>query len=170
MDECKHKIDGICMVASRIAGIDCRAAQSTCMACKADINPMQPNRPTYGLATVSLNRAGIFDIEKHQAILDAAKHVDTPIEFGPGTELENAIKTIEKYVPWLVPKDRCAGCKLLKHQMNKWGPDGCERRIKRILAKMRANAAENGIPFVEIAAKGLVIKAIQSARNLYHQS
>lgn len=42
----------------------------------------------------------------------------------------------------------------LKHQMNKWGPDGCERRIKRILAKMRANAEENGVAFIAFAAAG----------------
>ena len=171
---CKHLKDGVCEIATKLAGIDARAAASTCMACQADIMPMQVNKPTCGLAVATLHRAGLFDHEKHQDLVRAAMH-DRRIHYGPGTELEKLINSAKDSLPWFFPKDwffpkgDCPMCKDLKYKMNAWGTDGCERRIKRILVKMRDNAQQNGIAFVATAAEGYVRKAIQIARDLDNQ-
>jgi hypothetical protein len=51
--------------------------------------------------------------------------------------------------------------------MDAWGPDECERpeRIDEVVAVMRAEAAARGLPFVDIAGRVLVRRAIANARR-----
>ena len=52
-------------------------------------------------------------------------------------------------------------------KMDAWGPDECERpeRIEEVVAVMREEAKARGLPFVEIAAKLLIKRAIHNARK-----
>jgi hypothetical protein len=51
--------------------------------------------------------------------------------------------------------------------MDSWGPDECERpeRIEYILAAMRENAQNRGLPFLDAAGRFLIKRAIKNARK-----
>ena len=51
--------------------------------------------------------------------------------------------------------------------MDAWGPDECERpeRIDEVVAVMRAEAEARGLPFLDIAGRLLVRRAIRNARR-----
>ena len=51
--------------------------------------------------------------------------------------------------------------------MDAWGPDECERpeRIEEVVAVMREEAKARGLPFVDIAGRLLVRRAIRNARR-----
>jgi hypothetical protein len=51
--------------------------------------------------------------------------------------------------------------------MDAWGPDECARpeRIDEVVAVMRAEAAARGLPFIDVAARLLVKRAIANARR-----
>jgi hypothetical protein len=51
--------------------------------------------------------------------------------------------------------------------MDQWGPAECEKpeRIAEILAAMRDNAQKRGLPFIELAARLLIRRAISNARR-----
>jgi len=95
---------------------------------------------------------------------------DTPLPFnaeppppasGPGTELSRILKRFG-----IEPTPTCA-CRAKAAEMDRWGPDECARpdRIEEVVAVMRAEAEARGLPFVEIAAKLLIKRAIHNARK-----
>jgi hypothetical protein len=51
--------------------------------------------------------------------------------------------------------------------MDQWGPDECEKqeRISEVLNAMRENASKRGLPFIELAARLLIRRAIRNARR-----
>jgi len=51
--------------------------------------------------------------------------------------------------------------------MDAWGPDECEKpeRQDYILAAMRENAEKRGLPFLDVAGRMLVRRAIKSAKK-----
>jgi hypothetical protein len=51
--------------------------------------------------------------------------------------------------------------------MDQWGPDECERpeRIDEVVAVMREEATARGLPFLDIAGRLLVRRAIRNARK-----
>ena len=51
--------------------------------------------------------------------------------------------------------------------MDMWGPDECERpeRIDEVVAVMRAEAEARGLPFLDVAGRMLVRRAISNARR-----
>jgi hypothetical protein len=59
------------------------------------------------------------------------------------------------------------GCKCRSYsaQMDRWGVDGCTDRIMEIVAWLRAEAGNRGLPFVDFLAKMLVSRAIANARR-----
>jgi hypothetical protein len=54
--------------------------------------------------------------------------------------------------------------------MDAWGPDECSRpeRIDKVVAVMRAEAEARGLPFLDVAGRMLVRRAIQNARKKQH--
>lgn len=80
---------------------------------------------------------------------------------GPGTELSKLLKRFG-----IEPTPTCA-CRAKAAEMDAWGPDECSKpeRINEVVAVMRAEAEARGLPFVEIAAKLLVRRAIHNARQ-----
>jgi hypothetical protein len=84
-----------------------------------------------------------------------------PPTHGPGTELSKLLKRLG-----IEPTPTCA-CRAKAQQMDAWGCDECERpeRIDEVVAVMRAEAEARGLPFLDVAGRMLVRRAISNARR-----
>lgn len=80
---------------------------------------------------------------------------------GPGTELSKLLKRIG-----IEPTPTCQ-CRAKQQEMDAWGCDEASRpeRIEEIVAVMRAEAEARGLPFLDLAGRLLVKRAIQNARK-----
>ena len=80
---------------------------------------------------------------------------------GPGTELSRLLKRLG-----INPTPTCQ-CRAKAEQMDLWGPDECERpeRIDEVVKVMREEAKARGLPFIDIAGRMLVRRAIRNARR-----
>jgi len=80
---------------------------------------------------------------------------------GPGTELSKLLKRFG-----IEPTPTCA-CRAKAAQMDQWGPDECSKpeRIDEVVAVMRAEAEARGLPFLDLAGRLLVRRAISNARR-----
>ena len=80
---------------------------------------------------------------------------------GPGTELSKILKRFG-----ISPTPTCA-CRAKAAQMDAWGCDEASKpeRIDEVVAVMRAEAEARGLPFLDIAGRVLVRRAIQNARK-----
>ena len=84
-----------------------------------------------------------------------------PLSHGPGTELSRLLKRLG-----INPTPTCQ-CRAKQQQMDQWGCDECERpeRIDEVVKVMRAEAEARGLPFLDIAGRLLVRRAISNARR-----
>jgi hypothetical protein len=84
-----------------------------------------------------------------------------PPTHGPGTELSKLLKRFG-----IEPTPTCA-CRAKAAEMDAWGCDECEKpeRIAEVVAVMRAEAEARGLPFLDVAGRMLVRRAIQNARR-----
>jgi len=84
-----------------------------------------------------------------------------PTTNGPGTELSKLLKRIG-----INPTPTCQ-CRAMSQKMDQWGPDECSKpeRIDEVVAVMRAEAEARGLPFLDVAGRLLVRRAIQNARR-----
>jgi hypothetical protein len=80
---------------------------------------------------------------------------------GPGTELSKLLKRFG-----IEPTPTCQ-CRAKAAEMDAWGPDECEKpeRIEEVVAVMRAEAEARGLPFLDVAGRMLVRRAIKNARR-----
>ena len=84
-----------------------------------------------------------------------------PPSSGPGTELSKLLKRFG-----IEPTPTCQ-CRAKAAEMDAWGPDECEKpeRIEEVVAVMRAEAEARGLPFLDVAGRLLVRRAIRNARR-----
>jgi len=84
-----------------------------------------------------------------------------PPTHGPGTELKKLLKRFG-----INPTPTCA-CRAKAAQMDAWGCDECSKpeRIDEVVAVMRAEAEARGLPFLDLAGRMLVRRAIKNARK-----
>ncbi|NBX24251.1 MAG: hypothetical protein EBR52_09180 [Microbacteriaceae bacterium] len=84
-----------------------------------------------------------------------------PLPSGPGTELSKLLKRFG-----IEPTPTCQ-CRAKAAEMDAWGPDECEKpeRIEEVVAVMRAEAEARGLPFLDVAGRMLVRRAIKNARR-----
>jgi hypothetical protein len=84
-----------------------------------------------------------------------------PPASGPGTELSRLLKRFG-----IEPTPTCS-CRAKAAEMDRWGCDEAAKpeRIDEVVAVMRAEAAARGLPFVDIAGRVLVRRAIANARR-----
>ena len=84
-----------------------------------------------------------------------------PLSHGPGTELSRLLKRLG-----INPTPTCA-CRAKQQEMDAWGCDECSKpeRIDEVVAVMRAEAEARGLPFIDIAGRMLVRRAIANARR-----
>jgi hypothetical protein len=80
---------------------------------------------------------------------------------GPGTELSKLLKRFG-----IEPTPTCQ-CRAKAAEMDAWGPDECEKpeRIDEVVAVMRAEAEARGLPFLDVAGRMLIRRAIKNARR-----
>ena len=80
---------------------------------------------------------------------------------GPGTELSRLLKRFG-----VEPTPACS-CRAKAGEMDAWGCDECSKpeRIEEVVSVMRAEAEARGLPFVDMAARLLVRRAIHNARK-----
>ena len=80
---------------------------------------------------------------------------------GPGTELSRLLKRFG------IEQLAACQCRAKQQDMDHWGPDECERpeRIDEVVAVMRAEAEARGLPFLDVAGRLLVRRAIANARR-----
>ena len=80
---------------------------------------------------------------------------------GPGTELSKLLKRIG-----IEPTPTCQ-CRAMAAQMDAWGCDEASKpeRIDEVVAVMRAEAEARGLPFLDLAGRLLVRRAIANARR-----
>jgi hypothetical protein len=84
-----------------------------------------------------------------------------PATHGPGTELSRLLKRIG-----INPTPTCQ-CREMSQKMDQWGCDEASKpeRIDEVVAVMRAEAEARGLPFLDIAGRLLVRRAISNARR-----
>jgi hypothetical protein len=80
---------------------------------------------------------------------------------GPGTELSKLLKRFG-----ISPTPTCS-CRAKAAEMDRWGCDEAAKpeRIDEVVAVMRAEAAARGLPFLDVAGRVLVRRAIANARR-----
>jgi hypothetical protein len=80
---------------------------------------------------------------------------------GPGTQLSKLLKRFG-----ISPTPTCA-CRAKANEMDAWGCDEASRpeRIEQVVAVMREEANARGLPFLDVAARLLVKRAIHNARK-----
>jgi hypothetical protein len=84
-----------------------------------------------------------------------------PPTHGPGTELSKLLKRFG-----INPTPTCQ-CRAMSQKMDLWGCDECSKpeRIDEVVAVMRAEAEARGLPFLDVAGRMLVRRAISNARR-----
>lgn len=87
-----------------------------------------------------------------------------PPTHGPGTELGKLLKRFG-----IEPTPTCA-CRAKAQEMDAWGCDEAERpeRIDEVVAVMREEAKSRGLPFLDVAGRLLVKRAVKNARVRLH--
>ena len=84
-----------------------------------------------------------------------------PPTHGPGTELSRLLKRVG-----ISPTPTCQ-CRAKQQEMDAWGCDEASKpeRIDEVVAVMRAEAEARGLPFLDVAGRMLVRRAISNARR-----
>ena len=84
-----------------------------------------------------------------------------PALHGPGTELSKLLKRFG-----IEPTPTCA-CRAKANEMDAWGCDECSKpeRIEEVVDVMRQEAKARGLPFLDMAGRMLVRRAIANARK-----
>ena len=89
---------------------------------------------------------------------DAAK-VATHAQHGPGTELKKLLSSVG-----ITATPNCS-CNARAADMDRNGVEWCESNIDTIVGWLREEAEKRGLPFVDLAGRLLVRRAIKNARR-----
>jgi len=96
----------------------------------------------------------------HLCRADGVPALPAPIPVaGPGTHLASLLGRLG-----LSERPGCR-CKSYAAQMDRWGVDECLDRILEIVAWLRAEAGNRGLPFVDFVGRMLINRAIANARR-----
>ena len=96
----------------------------------------------------------------HLCRADGVPALPAPIPVaGPGTHLASLLRRLG------IAETPGCKCRSYAAQMDRYGVDGCTDRIMEIVAWLRAEAGNRGLPFVDFAGKLLVNRAIANARR-----
>ena len=80
---------------------------------------------------------------------------------GPGAELK---KLLGGWPLYITSTSECP-CNAYSAKMNAWGCDECAQRLDEIVAHLREQAEARGLPFIDVAGRLLVKRAIRNARQ-----
>jgi len=82
-----------------------------------------------------------------------------PPTHGPGTELKKLLKLVG-----ITASPDCS-CNARARTMDEKGCDWCEANLDEIVGWLREEATKRGLPFVDLAGRMLVRRAIRNARK-----
>jgi hypothetical protein len=112
------------------------------------------------------SRVPFFGVRKNCLATDCFynsgdSHNVVALSHGPGIELAKLLKKIG-----IEPTPTCS-CRAKASEMNAWGCDEASRpeRIEEVVGVMREEAKARGLPFLDVAARLLVKRAIANARK-----
>jgi hypothetical protein len=83
----------------------------------------------------------------------------TPTHGGPGTELKKLLAKVG-----ITASPDCS-CNARARTMDERGCDWCEANLDEIVGWLREEAAKRGLPFLDMAGRMLVKRAIRNARK-----
>jgi len=89
---------------------------------------------------------------EHYAMMTAAAH-------GPGTELKKLLSKIG-----ITATPTCS-CNARAAEMDRQGIEWCKANVDNIVGWLREEATKRGLPFVDMAGRMLVKRAIKNARK-----
>jgi len=89
----------------------------------------------------------------------AAKITEAPPTNGPGTELKKLLARVG-----ITATPDCA-CNAHAAEMDRQGVEWCESNLDTIVGWLREQAAARGLPFLDVAGRLLVRRAIANARK-----
>lgn len=78
---------------------------------------------------------------------------------GPGCQLKKSLAW------WGIRSDGSCGCSDYAAMMDAWGCDECWKRLEEIVEHLRQAAADKSYPFIATAARIMVGRAIEAARQ-----
>ena len=102
-----------------------------------------------------------FDEQRKSCWLELMADIQPAVAMtaaGPGSQLK---RLLAGFGITVTPDCPCADH---ARQMDAWGPDECERRTDEIVGWLREEAERRGLPFLDIAGRMLVARAIAAAR------
>lgn len=79
---------------------------------------------------------------------------------GPGTELKKLLKKVG-----ITASPNCS-CNARARTMDQWGCDKCEEKVDEIVGWLSEEATKRRLPFVDLAGRMLVKRAIKNARRI----
>jgi hypothetical protein len=106
--------------------------------------------------------AASFNVDAANKLAQGTVPLVVPaVSSGPGTELSKLLKRLG-----IEPTPTCQ-CRAKAAEMDAWGSDEASKpeRIDEVVAVMRAEATARGLPFLDVAGRLLVRRAIQNARR-----
>jgi hypothetical protein len=93
-------------------------------------------------------------------LIDSLKHFPkTAVDGGPGTELKKLLA-----LAGIVATPDCS-CNARAAEMDRNGTAWCEGNIDTIVGWLREQAQARGLPFLDVAGRLLVRRAIRNARR-----
>ena len=163
MVDCEHWKNHTCGVVAKLTGCCqrlCNITPEACAVCLASEQPRALNRVT---ASIGMAVARQFaSAEQWPDIRDRLAPAITiekpkPTAGGPGTELKRMLSKFG-----LNERPGC-NCKSHVREMDHRGTAWCRANVDTIIGWLREEAAEQGLPFVDMAARMLIFYAIRRA-------
>ena len=103
---------------------------------------------------------------EYEEVIDKTMPVPTKVDKtkndtngGPGTELKKLLKTIG------ITSSPTCSCNARARKMDENGIEWCENNIDTIVGWLREEATKRKLPFVDMAGKILVKRAIKNAKK-----
>ena len=101
------------------------------------------------------------DTESDGRIIITVQRKPRPLGYGPGTELKRLLGRIG------IKAEPGCKCTARAEEMDRRGCEWCEADIPTIVGWLREEATKRGLPFVDVAGRVLVRRAISNARRLH---
>lgn len=168
---CLFANDGVCEVASAIAGISCPLNLSSCVACQKNNPPRAENTVTISLARVTLKTLNLphehlypKDVKERIEASREKQSVTINVRGKPGSSLKLILHRAGVF-----GEEGC-GCDDYAKLMDLWGVNGCEQRIEEITAHLNSQNV-SWFDMLRVAKAGylttqsLVQAAIEEARK-----
>jgi len=146
---CQHRIDGLCLLASKLVKINVICKDDAFKACTECACPH-----TFNYVVASLAFKYVQPTER-QLLVNIIKRGKNCILDGPGTELTKILSYL-----YITKVENC-GCGIHAEQMNLWGAKECRVRLDEITTWMKEACDTKKWKWIwnEYAARSLILMA-----------